>query len=636
MQAKENSKLRLEKKWLTSLGFQLMSSTKRVYLMHTAIMSHDTQRVQQMMALLSVRPNCQKIAEEALFSAACTGFVPIGEVLLPYVKGNLNPKNPAGESALSAAVERGNFEFASFLLEKGADGGVPDRDKMTLLQRALMMNKDELSSAQEKSWREFLKKYVLQYASKIEVNILGANGLTPIVLAVRKGLPEIVQVLLDKGAHPNAWGDDDENEMHDQAPLVWACRLGDAQSAQILLNAGADRSNPDLLDGALYGQSEELVGILFKHGFTSQPVHIHQAVKREAIDTVEYLLGTHVSPNGYDHKGWSPLHYAAEIGEPQMIDVLIKGGAEINQKSRGSDEGSETKGKIKGQTPLILAAKTGNVFAINALLDQGADPFLADETGKTALHYSAWEGHYRATELLLAAAVNKSMEWASLRDKEGNCALLIAAQAGKRDIMQLLIGAGFYVNTSNNRGETPLMVATDRDQVQAMRLLLMLGASMEPSDIQGNTALHVAAWVGRKDPLLLLKKYQKKNPLKPPIDSLYLENEKRTETDKTVEYSTATQEPLLNRLYERLNVTGISVEVREMLDRIPHVLRNEDLAQARLIHSNLMGLETESPCGQEPTPKKLVQWLKGLDQLEGLFGPILEEEGAASKRKKKI
>ena len=46
-----------------------------------------------------------------------------------------------------------------------------------------------------------------------------------------------------------------------------------------------------------------------------------------------------------------------------------------------------------GHTPLMEAAKTGNLEAVKDLLNRGADLEAKSEKGKTALHYAAANGN---------------------------------------------------------------------------------------------------------------------------------------------------------------------------------------------------------------------------------------------------
>ncbi len=54
-------------------------------------------------------------------------------------------------------------------------------------------------------------------------------------------------------------------------------------------------------------------------------------------------------------------------------------------------------------SPLLEATKRGDVAAVRSLLEEGADPNVAQGDGLTALHLAAQEGNIEIAEVLLGA-----------------------------------------------------------------------------------------------------------------------------------------------------------------------------------------------------------------------------------------
>lgn len=71
--------------------------------------------------------------------------------------------------------------------------------------------------------------------------------------------------------------------------------------------------------------------------------------------------------------GWSPLHYAAAGGDPDITALLVARGANINARA------------VAGITPLMMAAREGQEDAVMVLLRAGADATLVDSAGANAL-----------------------------------------------------------------------------------------------------------------------------------------------------------------------------------------------------------------------------------------------------------
>lgn len=89
-----------------------------------------------------------------------------------------------------------------------------------------------------------------------------------------------------------------------------------------------------------------------------------------------------------NHRGWTPLHFAADTGHHMMIRELLQYGANIGAKNQLE------------RTPLHLAAKGGHEQATQDLLANGADIFARDKGGETPLDIAHRNGHKRVGQIL--------------------------------------------------------------------------------------------------------------------------------------------------------------------------------------------------------------------------------------------
>jgi uncharacterized protein len=74
--------------------------------------------------------------------------------------------------------------------------------------------------------------------------------------------------------------------------------------------------------------------------------------------------------------GWAPLHYAAAIGNNEIVRRLLDKSAYIDAESPNKT------------TPLMMAARGGHILTVKLLLDEGADATLKNELGMNAIDFA--------------------------------------------------------------------------------------------------------------------------------------------------------------------------------------------------------------------------------------------------------
>ncbi len=143
----------------------------------------------------------------------------------------------------------------------------------------------------------------------------------------------------------------------------------------------------------------------------------------------------------------------------------------------------------KAEAPLVDAVRSGDVSAVRALLDQGADVEAAAGDGATALQWAVHEGRAELVELLLGAGADVT---ATNRYGVGPAAL--AAENGSASILGRLLDAGADPHATMPGGETLLMTAARTGDADTVRVLLARGVDPNArEDAKGQTALMWAA-----------------------------------------------------------------------------------------------------------------------------------------------
>ncbi|KAF7952244.1 uncharacterized protein EAE97_001741 [Botrytis byssoidea] len=137
------------------------------------------------------------------------------------------------------------------------------------------------------------------------------------------------------------------------------------------------------------------------------------------------------------------------------------------------DEAVENRKESEKSLTILRLVQDGNITSLELLLHEGGNVMETTDTGKTALHIAAFNGHLKIVELLL----NMNIEH-NAKDSDGRSALHEAARGGNSQIFRELIAAGLDLFDRNNNGEDPLCEACrngHRDLVQEI-----LGMETQP------------------------------------------------------------------------------------------------------------------------------------------------------------
>jgi hypothetical protein len=139
------------------------------------------------------------------------------------------------------------------------------------------------------------------------------------------------------------------------------------------------------------------------------------------VERVRGLLDEGVDPSGRDDSGLPPVIYASIGTHPEVLDLLLSRGADIDD----TDEGGRT-----------ILHHVEDPVIIRLALERGADPNIQDENGATALMVAALNGDNEKIVLLLENGADQS-----LRDAEGVTALEFAQESGFINTIALLENA---------------------------------------------------------------------------------------------------------------------------------------------------------------------------------------------------
>jgi ankyrin repeat protein len=412
-----------------------------------------------------------------------------------------------GSTALHWAAQAGQRELVTLLLAAGANANAPTRLGVPPLLPAVVRGDAAIVRA------------LVRAGARSDAPL--PNGQTLLMLAARTGDPATLRVLIEGGADVNAA----EPAMGETA-LMWAAAENHADAVRTLLSAGArvdTRSAEMAFSRDKFGDGRSArFTVLPRGGWTALMYAARQdspeavralaaagadlnatdpdgttalvlAVINAHYELAAQLLDAGANPNAADVTGMTPLYAAVDMqtldetpGRPapafpgafgplQLQRRLLERGARpdaaltrpLLERVHNNPDG----GLGAGATPLMRAARKGDLASMRILLDGGADANARTARGATPLMYLAgFGGQIRFSEYDTHRATDAQFV----------------------DGMKLALARGAGIDAVDESGQTALHVAVAQRGVAVVAYLLERGARTDLADAQGRTALDIA------------------------------------------------------------------------------------------------------------------------------------------------
>ena len=371
------------------------------------------------------------------------------------IKGGakVNAANDLGVTPLWTASLNGSSAMVRRLLQAGANPNL-----------ALLAGETPVMVASRSGAAEVVEQLIAKGAN---VNAHGARNQTALMWAVAQQHPDVVKVLLAHGVDvhaksevwsqvmavsPHGFADYNKSIPHGgETALMFAARVGDLPSAQLLVAAGANVNDADA-----WGVSATTLAA--HSGFTG---------------LVEFLLAKGADASA-DMAGFSALHCAIMRRDEKMVAALLDHGANPNAPlrtwtpTRRSSADFNFEPPLVGSTPFWLAARFTEPGVMRLLLKRGADPSFVHRStywaGEPAL-----ERKQVTTAVMAAAGMGGAAPWVQPAGDQ--------RQALTLEAIQIAAEAGVDLNVANTDGRTALDAAKAARFEKVVQFLTDKGAT---------------------------------------------------------------------------------------------------------------------------------------------------------------
>lgn len=363
----------------------------------------------------------------AMQQAAIGAYTPILKLLM-HAGADVNSPNAEGQTALMAVARTGNVAAAQLLLSHGAAVDATERwgGQTALMWAAAQAQPQMLKLLIAHHARLDLRSAVRDWPRRVTAEgrplIMDNGGLTALIFAARQGCTQCVLELVRAGADIN------EGDPDNTTALVVALMNQHFDLAKVLIDAGADVNKWDF-----FGDTPLYVAI---------DLNTLPAGGRADLPSTDVLTGYDIAKLLLE-KGANP-NAQLKLRPPYRNGVYDRGGDEVLST---------------GATPLLLAAKDGDVQSVQLLLRYHALVNLPNSQG--------------VTPLMAAAGIGQSFNPTRGRYKTD-------AQAAA--CVEALYKAGGSITAQDAEQQTALFGAAKQGWDRAVAELVSYGSALQPVD----------------------------------------------------------------------------------------------------------------------------------------------------------
>ncbi len=339
----------------------------------------------------------------------------------------------------------------------------------------------------------------------------------------RKKQVEMARLLIEAGADINAQDNYDQNTALIEAV---SSPYPNKELIKFLLDNGADVSLTnkegltalDILNKDQFGRNQDIIELIMRSqegtgalDTAYQTSSLVSAISSKNMDLARQMIERGDDVNRPDAQGKTPLMAAAEARDARMVSLLLENGADINARDN------------QGNPALLYAfSRLQNSQVIEAFLNHPNceinfnDPILPTLIKNTnASDYKPYIHHL----VQMASEQNDNPNWMFVKNSEGLNALtaaleqkdyrlvrqilrscpsawkenkdevvkLLQAAANTPEGLDVVLGAGVDINTTDSNGDTALILAAKSNSHDAVSNLMRYGADASISNNQRQT-----------------------------------------------------------------------------------------------------------------------------------------------------
>uniref|UniRef100_A0A0K0FUW3 Inversin (inferred by orthology to a human protein) n=1 Tax=Strongyloides venezuelensis TaxID=75913 RepID=A0A0K0FUW3_STRVS len=440
---------------------------------------------------------------------------------IPSLANIIHTGDLQGRSILTLACMADKPKIATVLLKKGLSVEGKDNLGRTALHWAVKCDSTNVL------------QWMLNELPVTEDLILSkdSQGITTLHVAATKSSSKILCLLLDALSNESETLLGKMYDVYNRIPMHYATASGSLECVKRFMDEsfGLPTTTRDMCGNTplmlacgnnstaeviRYLCTKKLLPATSRNSYGMSPLHI--AVLANNIEGVKILLEEcKISTEIYDKDARTPLHYAAQNGRIEIVELLLKSGARYDARDKYRATPVHYAAEIswplvtslatnisynywemtdkEERTPFMWAVVSENERVVSKMLKTFDIPRHGIDYHKyTALHLAAFTGNVSICKILLQQGWIVTAE-----GKAGATPLHIAAGNGFTDIVQTFCTSDDVIDKVDTNLRTALFYAALGGQAHTLGVMISeLGFDKMAEDMLDRTVLHAAAYCG--------------------------------------------------------------------------------------------------------------------------------------------
>lgn len=352
---------------------------------------------------------------------------------------NANAQDDQGGRPIQRAVDYNQFDSVKILLQHGVECDFVDMLGRNILHAAAVNNRSQIM------------RLLLENRIDVDVNAQGDNGETPLHDAVTRDFYDTANVLLEYGART------DIVNKAGRSPARVAVDKGFSRLVERLQEARAKERAIEEKGGAhLIRKADTFV--------TEAEKPFINVVQNGTLEDIRLRLARidldELNAPNPDTLRDTALHFACSYRGVEVANLLLEAGAFVDPVD------------AFGRTPLTVACQGGDADVVQCLVKHGADVNMRKFQNRPLWEIALKNGGSKAAVFLVA---QPQTEIPSTSDQLGKV-LGWAAALGDLEACRRLVDAGAPAHLKNSNGATPAQIAKGWDQEEAEKFLMEAAA----------------------------------------------------------------------------------------------------------------------------------------------------------------